>query len=95
MLPNIPSFPLFLQKKLVIIESFYVAVLYMKGVEVQERLYQMQPNKGSEELEQDFLRGGESPVPEDIRDQAGPHSEQPDLAADVHMYCRGVGLDDL
>ena len=31
----------------------------------------MQPNKGSEELEQDFLRGGESPVPEDIQGQAG------------------------
>lgn len=26
---------------------------------------------------------------------AGPYSEQPDLAVDVHVCCRGIGLDDL
>lgn len=41
----------------------------------------MQPNKGSEELEQDFLRGGESPVPEDIQGQAEWDSEtQPQMS---------------
>jgi len=31
----------------------------------------------------------------DIQGQAGPGSEQSDLAVDVPVHCRVVGLDDL
>lgn len=34
-------------------------------------------------------------VPGDFQDQDGPGSGQPDLTVDVHVCCRGVGLDDL
>ena len=33
------------------------------------------------------------PVPEDIQGQAGGGSEQPGLAVEVPVHCRGVGLD--
>jgi len=35
------------------------------------------------------------PVPEDFHGKAGPGSEQPDVAEDVTVHCRGVGLDNL
>ena len=40
-------------------------------------------------------RGGGCPIPGDTRGQAGWGSEQLDLAVDVPVDCRGVGLDDL
>jgi len=40
-------------------------------------------------------RGGGSPSLGDVQGQAGPGSEQPDLAVDVSVHCRGVGLNDL
>ena len=45
--------------------------------------------------EQIAQRAGGSPVPGGIQGQAGPSSEQPDLAVGVPVHCRGVGLDDL
>ena len=35
------------------------------------------------------------PIPGDIQGQAGPGSEQPDLAMGVPVHCRRVGLDVL
>lgn len=35
------------------------------------------------------------PVPGDTQDQTGRGSEQPDLAVDIAVRCRGVGLDGL
>ena len=35
------------------------------------------------------------PVSGDIQGQAGPVSEQPDLAVHLPAHCRGVGIDDL
>ena len=32
---------------------------------------------------------------ENSRVKAGPGSEQPDLAVDVPVHCKGIGLDDL
>ena len=40
-------------------------------------------------------RGGGCPVFGDIEGQAGPGSEQPDLAVGVPAHCRGDGLDDI
>ena len=37
----------------------------------------------------------DTPPPGDIQGQAGQSSEQSDLAVDVPVHCRGVGLDDL
>ena len=34
-------------------------------------------------------------MPGDFQSEAGPGSEQPDVAVDVPVHCRGVGLDDL
>jgi len=48
---------------------------------------------GGDALEQVVQRGGASPFLEGIQDQDGLGSEQPDLAIDVHVHCRGVGLD--
>jgi len=31
----------------------------------------------------------------DVQGQAGPGSEQPDVAVGVPVHCRGFGLDDL
>ena len=50
--------------------------------------------KHSEALEQVSQRDGGCPVLGDIQDQAGPGSEQPDLAVHVPVHCRKVGLDD-
>lgn len=36
-------------------------------------------------------RGGGSPVPGDIQDQAAWGSEQPDLVVGVPVHCREVG----
>ena len=52
-------------------------------------------NKDVDALKQVAQRGGGCPVLEDIQGQAGPCSEQPDLAVTVSVHCRGVGLDDL
>ena len=49
-------------------------------------------NRGSEALAQVAQRGDGSPVPEGIQGQSGPGSEQADLAADVSVRCKGVGL---
>ena len=38
-------------------------------------------------------RSGGYPIPGDTQGQAG--WEQPDLAVDVFVHCRGAGLDDL
>ena len=48
----------------------------------------------SEALEQVAQRGGGCPIPGDTRGQAGQGSEQPELAVDVPVHCRGVELDD-
>ena len=37
-------------------------------------------------------RGGRCPVLGDAQGQAGQASEHPDLAVDVHIHCKGVGL---
>ena len=52
-------------------------------------------NRDVDALKQVAQRGGGCPVLEDIQGQAGPCSEQPDLAVTVSVHCRGVGLDDL
>jgi len=52
-------------------------------------------SEGSEALEQVAWRCGVSPILGNIQVQAGPGSEQPDLAVDVSVHCRGVGLDGL
>jgi len=46
--------------------------------------------KGGEALEQVTQRGGGCPLLGDIQGQAGEGSEQPDLAADFPVHCRGV-----
>ena len=51
-------------------------------------------SKAGEALEQIIQRGGGCPIPGDIQGQAGPGSEQPDLAVDIPGHCWGVGLDD-
>ena len=51
-------------------------------------------NKNVEALEQITQRGGRSPVPGDIQNQAGWDSEQPDLSIDVPVHCREVELGD-
>ena len=40
-------------------------------------------------------RFGGYPVPGDIQCQAEPGSEHPNLAVDVPVHCRAIGLDDL
>jgi len=52
-------------------------------------------NNGGEALEQIAQRGGGCPLLGDIQGQTGQGSEQPDLAVDVPVHCRGVGLDGL
>ena len=49
----------------------------------------------SEALEQTAQQGGGCSILGCIQGKAGAGSEQPDLAVDVPVYCRGVGLDDL
>jgi len=48
-----------------------------------------------EALAQVVQRAGGCPVPADTQDQAGWGSEHPDVAVDVPVHCRGVGLDGL
>ena len=48
-----------------------------------------------EALEQVAQRCGGSPVPGDSQGEDGWGPEQPDLAVDVPVHCRAVGLDDL
>jgi len=40
-------------------------------------------------------RGGGCPIPGDIQGQAGWSSEQPDVAVDVPVHCRGFGLGNI
>ena len=40
-------------------------------------------------------KGGRCPIPGDFQGEAGSGPEQPDLAMDVPIHCRGVGLDGL
>ena len=51
-------------------------------------------SEGSEALEQAAQRCGGCPIPGDIQGQAGPRSQQHDLAVYVLVHCRGDGLDD-
>ena len=51
-------------------------------------------NRDGETLEQVDLRCGRRLVHGNIQDEAGPGSEQPDLAVDVPVHREGVGLDD-
>jgi len=44
-------------------------------------------------LEQVAQGCGGNPVPGDIHGQAEPGSDQTNLAVDVPVHCRGVGLD--
>ena len=46
-------------------------------------------------MEQVVQRGGGCLVPGDIQGHIGPGFEQLDLAIDVPVHCRKVGLDDL
>jgi len=50
---------------------------------------------GSEALEQVAQRGGRCSYLGDIPSQAGQDSEQPDVAKEIPVHCRGVGLGDL
>ena len=52
-------------------------------------------NEGGETLEQVAQRGGRCPIPENIQDQVGWGSKQPDLVDNVPAGCHGVELDDL
>jgi len=52
-------------------------------------------SEGGEALEQVGQRCGGCPVPGDVQGQAGSGSEQPDIAVDVPVHCRRVGLNDL
>lgn len=52
-------------------------------------------DKDTEALEQVDQRGGGSPDPRGIQGKAGWDPEEPDLAVDGPVHCRGVGLDDL
>ena len=52
-------------------------------------------NEGCETLERIAQRGSGGPIPGNIQDQVGRHSEQPDLVEVTPAHCRGVGLDDL
>ena len=40
-------------------------------------------------------RFGGYPVPGDIQCQSEPGSEHPNLAVDVPVHCRAIGLDEL
>ena len=51
--------------------------------------------KSGEALEQVGQRCGGCPVPGDSKGQAVRGSVQPDLAADVPVHCREIGLDGL
>jgi len=48
-----------------------------------------------EALEKNAQRGGGCSTPGDIQGQDEQGSEQPDLAVDDRVHCRGVGPDDL
>ena len=52
-------------------------------------------NMSGEAQEQVAQSCGGSPIPGDMQDQAGPVFKQPDLAVDVPVQCRRVGVDDL
>ena len=52
-------------------------------------------SEGSEALEQAAQRSGGCPMPEDYQGKAGPGPGQYDLAVDVPVHFRGVGLDGL
>ena len=51
-------------------------------------------NKGGKGLAQVAQRGGGCPIPSDTQGQAGWGSEQPDVAVNVPVHGRGVGLDN-
>lgn len=51
--------------------------------------------KGGEVLGQVAQRGGRCPIIGDIQVETGPGSEHSDLAADIPVLYRGVGLDGL
>ena len=46
-------------------------------------------------MEQFAQRYSGCPLPGDFQDEAGPGSGLPDLAVNVPVHCRRVGLDDL
>jgi len=50
---------------------------------------------GSEALAQVTQRGGGCPIPGDTQGETGWGSEHPNVAVNVPIHCRGVGLDDL
>ena len=50
---------------------------------------------GSDLLEEVAQRYGGCPIPGSCQGEAGSGPGQPDLAVDVPVHCRGVGLDDL
>jgi len=50
---------------------------------------------GGKALKQAALRCGWCPIPRDIQGEAGSGPRQSDLAVDVPVHCRGVGLDDI
>ena len=52
-------------------------------------------SKSGETLEQVTQKGGGCPIPGDIRGQDGWGSEHPDLAVDVPVHRRGLGLYDI
>jgi len=52
-------------------------------------------DKGAEAREPVAQRGGECPILGDIQGQVGQGSEQPNLAVDVSVHCRGAGPDDI
>ena len=48
--------------------------------------------EGDQAQEQASERYGGCPIPGYLQGQAGPGFEQPDLAMDVPVHCRGAGL---
>ena len=52
-------------------------------------------SKGDEALEQVAQRGVRSPIPRDIRGQAGLDSQHLHLAVDIPIHCWGYGLNSL
>ena len=56
-------------------------------LDIRKRLLQ----QDFEALEQVAQRGGGCPITGDIRGQAVPGCEHPNLVVDVPVHCRGVG----
>jgi len=52
-------------------------------------------SKVGEALNEVTQRGDGCPVLRDTQGRSGQGSEHPDLAADVPVHCREVGLEDL